>query len=349
MIARAQARPVAALTCFVLVAAVACTQARDATEEGASTSTAAADVAMLQVEPSPPPPVAAPTAPNRAGAVGDAFGTGSGAGSGGRGGLGGAARRVAAPAGVNVGAGAFSVPQAGSAMDTASVVASAMLIRTGSASIEVDSLEPAIAAVQAMATRLGGYVANTNMQTGEGATRQAVLDLRLPSSRFDAATGALRPIGKVESLAINTTDVGEEFVDIQARVANARRLEERLIVLLATRTGKLEEVLAVERELARVREEIERYDGRLRYLRTRVSLSTLTVVVHEPAPVIARRPGHSPLAEAFRDAWRNFVGFLAGIIAMLGWLVPLAVIVGAIVWAGRRWIPRRTVTPPPLT
>ena len=83
-----------------------------------------------------------------------------------------------------------------------------------------------------------------------------------PSARYDDALGSLGPLGKVETATTNSEDVGEEFVDVRARVANARRLEDRLVGLLATRTGKLPDVLAVERELSRVREDIERYEGR---------------------------------------------------------------------------------------
>ena len=80
---------------------------------------------------------------------------------------------------------------------------------------------------------------------------------------------------------MSAEDVGEEFVDVAARAANGRKLEQRLIDILGTRTGKLSDVLAVERELARVREDIQRQEGRMRYLRTRASLSTLSVTVHE--------------------------------------------------------------------
>jgi hypothetical protein len=109
-----------------------------------------------------------------------------------------------------------------------------------------------------------------------------------------------------------------------------------LIDLLARRTGKLDEVLRVERELARVREEIERYEGRLRYLTARVAMSTLTINIHEPAPLID--PGKSPIAEAFRRAWQNFVALIAALIASLGVLIPIGLI-GVGGWIGyRRWI-----------
>ena len=137
-------------------------------------------------------------------------------------------------------------------------------------------------------------------------------------------------------------DVGEEFTDITARVANAHRLEQRLIDLLATRTGKLPDVLDVERELARVREEIERMEGRLRYLKTQVATSTLTVTVHEAAPVVGEPGSRGILAESFQQAWRNFLNFIAGLIPSLGVLVPLGVLViGGLLGLRRIWRARR--------
>jgi hypothetical protein len=152
--------------------------------------------------------------------------------------------------------------------------------------------------------------------------------------------GSLSTIGKVETVNSTAQDVGEEFVDVTARVNNSRRLEERLISLLANRTGKLDEVLRVERELARVREEIERYEGRLRYLSARVAMSTLTITVHEPAPILGNSPGENPIAAAFRRAWKNFVAVVAASIASLGVLIPLAIL-AVLGWAGYRQWKRR--------
>ena len=215
-------------------------------------------------------------------------------------------------------------------------VTPAMIIRAGQANIEVDSLEPAVALVRKLAHQLGGYVANTAMQTGRGQLRSATLEVKIPAARFDEALGGLAPIGKLESVNVSAEDVGEEFTDATARMANARRLENRLIELIATRTGKLKDVLDVEQELARVREEIERYEGRLRYLRAHAALSTLTICVHEPVPVVGH-PGSSVVAEAFKQAWRNFVDLVAWCIRSLGVVVPLGA-VATLGWlAVRRW------------
>ena len=243
-------------------------------------------------------------------------------------------------------AGAFSGKQQatssqipGTAATQPGTVAPSMIIRTGHATVEVDSLEPAVANVQALALRVGGYVANISMHTGRAQLRQATLEVKVPAARFDEALEGLEPIGTMEALEVSAQDVGEEYADLSARVSNARRLEERLLTLLATRTGRLEDVLAAERELARVREEIERYEGRLRYLQARATLSTLHVTVHEPAPVLGRNT-RNPIVNAFREAWRNFVGFVAGLIELMGIIVPLGIIVLGIALAWRRWGPR---------
>jgi hypothetical protein len=191
-------------------------------------------------------------------------------------------------------------------------------------------------ALRRLAQRVGGFVGNSAIQSGREQLRQATLEIKVPAARFDELTGGLAPLGRVEFVNVSAEDVGEEFVDLTARVTNSRRLEERLIDLLGSRTGRLQDVLAVERELARVREEIERQEGRLRYLKSRVSLSTLSVTVHEPPPLVADHPGWNPLREALRQAWRNFVALLAGVIASLGFVVPVAGAAGAGIFLVRR-------------
>lgn len=215
-----------------------------------------------------------------------------------------------------------------------------MLIRTGDASVEVDSLEIGVAAVQSLVAVVGGHVGNTGYSGGRGQMREASLQLRIPAERFEEVQAGLDDIGTVEYFNVSVQDVGEEYVDMTARLENNRRVEQRLVQLLATRTGKLEDVLAVERELARVRETIETTEGRLRYLRNRVALSTLTVRLHEPAPLIGGSGGGGMLVESFRSAWRNFVRFVAGFIASAGVWIPL-VIIGAGVVSGVRWWRRR--------
>jgi len=238
-------------------------------------------------------------------------------------------------------AGDESQPGAGLALPGARDVLPNLIIRSGTASIEVDSLERAIVLVRALARRVGGFVAGSATQAGRGQLHSASLEIRMPAERFDEAVEGLRPLGKVESVNISADDVGEEYVDVAARMTNARHLEARLIDLVARRTGKLADVLNVERELARVREEIERYEGRLRYLRSRAAVSTLTLTVHEPIPVVDHG-SPSVVAEAARQAWRNLIALVAFAIQSLGFILPLGLVASAAWWVVRRW--RR---PPP--
>jgi Domain of unknown function (DUF4349) len=332
---RALTLPALAAVC----AAVACATREERSTQDTSSSTEASQAKYVQSPPMPASPAAAQARDE--------------ADFSGRGVAGGAAAAVgyatassqAAPA--STGTGALPTTPAGAQQPAD---ATAMIIRTGYVTVQVDSLDAAVARVRAVAARVGGYVANTSFSGGDKQIKSATVEIKVPAARFDEALTGMRPIGKVEAENVQAQDVGEEFVDVTARVANAHRLEQRLVELLANRTGKLSDVLAVERELARVREEIERYEGRLRYLRARTAMSTLAVTVHEPPPVLAQQPGVNPIAEAFRDAWRNFVALSAGLIASLGVVIPVAVIAAA-AWALWRKFGRattlRTAAPEP--
>ena len=186
---------------------------------------------------------------------------------------------------------------------TTDSVAPNMIIRTGVARVRVDSLQPGVDAVRRIAQELGGLVVSSVVTGGDQSWRSAEVVFRVPSTRFDDAVASLRPLGKLESMSIASQDVGEEYVDLQAQLRNRRMLEDRLLQLLSTRAGTLEEVLAVERELARVREEIDRQEGRLRYLRNQVAMSTLTVHLTEPEPLISSYRGQNVVTQAFRSAW----------------------------------------------
>lgn len=219
----------------------------------------------------------------------------------------------------------------------------AMLIRNGQASVEVKRLDDAVAKLRQTAAQFGGFVANTSVVGGREEHRSASLELRVPSAQFDAVIASLGGLGKVESVSATAQDVGDEYVDLGARVANARHMEARLIEMLARRTGKLSDVLTVEQELRRVREEIERYDARLKWLERKTSLSSLEVALHEPLSVLDQR-GPSPIAEAFAAAWTRAIGVVAWCIASLGVIVPLGLLLAGGTLLARRLL--RPGTPP---
>src|SRR5687768_2824507 len=108
---------------------------------------------------------------------------------------------------------------------TDSATVPSMLIRTGNAQVEVDSLEIAMQQVRDLAQRLGGFIANTQLASGRDQIRSATMEMKVPAARWTDAVSGLKPIGKVEALNEFSEDVGEEYVDVTARVQNSKRLE----------------------------------------------------------------------------------------------------------------------------
>ncbi len=226
-------------------------------------------------------------------------------------------------------------PETGSPLPPATDPAGAMLVRHGQATIEVRHVDDAVLRIRQAAQQFGGFVANTALRNGKDEQPSASLELRVPTAQFDQLMSDLKAFGRVESVSANAEDVGEEYVDLGARAANARRVEARLVEMLASRTGKLSDVLTVEQELARVRQEIERHDARLRWLERRASLSSFNITLHEPLALVDRTT-NGPIAEAFADAWRRLLGVIAWFIAALGVLVPVGVVIGGVAIVVRR-------------
>ena len=105
--------------------------------------------------------------------------------------------------------------------------------------------------------------------------------LRVPGDRLADALARLRQLGQVVEDTQGSQDVTDQIVDLDARLASARATEQRLTELLQNRTGKLSDVLEVERELTRVRLDIERLDAEKTNVGRRVSYATIDVTIRE--------------------------------------------------------------------
>ena len=117
-----------------------------------------------------------------------------------------------------------------------SSVAASMVIRTGQASIEVDSLERAVAHVRQLAERIGGYLANTAMQTGRGQLRSACLEVKIPADRFNDGLGGLAGLGKLESVNVNAEDVPAAPTTWNCTIATGPAPVNGCALLIVTRT-----------------------------------------------------------------------------------------------------------------
>ena len=162
------------------------------------------------------------------------------------------------------------------------------LIRTGDISVTVEDYTPFREALDARLAEMDGFVSDASLDHWSGRVSWATLTLRVPADRFDELVGWAEAEVEVNSLNISTQDVTEEWVDVRSRIDNGKATEKRLLEILDDRTADLGDVLAVERELARVRGDIESAEGRLRVLADQVDLATLTIHVsvrnpYEPA------------------------------------------------------------------
>lgn len=207
------------------------------------------------------------------------------------------------------------------------------IIYTGEVALVTDDLDKAAVELDAKIKVFSGYISNASRSGTRGEAREASWTVRVPAEKFDSFVAALPSLGELQSSSRKADDVSEEFYDVQARLKNKKLEEVRLIELLQKATGKLTEILSVEKELSRVREEIERIEGRLRFLTNQTDLSTVTITVREVKnfvpegpPTLATTLGRSLTGSL--DTMRSLgVALLVVVVALLPWVLPLGLFV----------------------
>jgi hypothetical protein len=204
------------------------------------------------------------------------------------------------------------------------------IIRTATLQLTVKSVTTSLDQVRALAGAHGGYVTQSEShQSGDYTV--ATITLQVPVQEFDNVIPLLRQMGlKPAQETISSSDVTEEYVDLQAQLRNLQATEARLLAL-QQKADALADVLAVDRELRQVQGDIEQAQGRLNYLSTRAAMSTITVSLYPealPAPVSVE-PGWDPVSIA-DHAWAASLDLLTGaagvlitVAVFLWWTVPL--------------------------
>ncbi len=163
----------------------------------------------------------------------------------------------------------------------AAEVANRKLIRNANVELEIVSFDDAVQKITALANEERGYVATTNSQKqANGKLRGQVIVKILPEN-LDRFLQKIRGLGELKNQTLGTEDVTKAYFDTDARLKNARVMEQRLIDMLKTKTGKVSDLLQVEKELSRVREEIEKMQGELKYWDSQVQFATVTISLAE--------------------------------------------------------------------
>lgn len=213
--------------------------------------------------------------------------------------------------------------------------------------VEKGQFEAVFAQALLLADRYGGYVVSSSSSAGgeEDTMRSGVIALRIPAASFDRALADAAGLGTLKNRRIQTQDVTEEYVDLQARIVNAEAQVKALRELLA-RATTVDEILQVQQYLAMAQGDLESLKGRLRYLEEHTAYSTITLTLYESG-VTVTPPGEWGLIKALDDALHNLVDAVNAIIRGLGVLIPVLVvlaIIGLVIYLVWRAAARRRRT-----
>lgn len=215
-----------------------------------------------------------------------------------------------------------------------------MLAYQAHLTVEVANFTEAKREVRKITREASGYLEESNLGFRRDQKATATYQLRVPPEKLEATLDQLRALGRVTSDRLTSEEMTDQLLDLAARLTNARATEKRLLMVLEKRTGKVREVLEVEREIARTRQEIERLDARRQAALLRVAMASVSVTLIEEnneqiqgiTSGSARR-----LLKALGEGFRSFSGMilaLALFFARWGLHLLFWSFVGRLLW---RW------------
>ncbi|MCA9645983.1 MAG: DUF4349 domain-containing protein [Myxococcales bacterium] len=226
----------------------------------------------------------------------------------------------------------------------AGAVASRKVIRKAELELQVKSLADAQKTATDVAKKYGGYVVSSERRGTDSARDQHLrVVLKVKADDLDTALGELRAIKQGEANErISSEDVTDEWIDLEARLKTQKALETQYLEILKG-ASKVEDLLAVQKQLASVRTEIERIEGRQRFLDKSISLSTVTIDFEQPAPLV--RASFAAVGAGFSQAGADVLNVggatLVFLMRMIGALIPILLLVFLPGFYLGRWFLRR--------
>ena len=222
------------------------------------------------------------------------------------------------------------------------------IIQNADLTIELDSPEKMQRSIAVIAERHGGFIVTSESKQNSGGVQAApqttlTVIARVPAAKFNQAVEEIQGLGgTVVHSKLAGQDVTEEFIDLEARIRAKRALESQFLEIMK-RAGKISDALEVQKELSNVRGEIEQMEGRRRFLENQAALSTITVTLQTPAPIIAATTGgfwHS-VKLAFGDGLDTSAGIVIGLIRFVLVMIPVVLLVLLPGWFVFRWLWRK--------
>ncbi len=215
---------------------------------------------------------------------------------------------------------------------------SAKIQQTGSLALTVGrgKLSTTVNQLTALAGAYGGFVANSQTQTG-GARRIGSVTLQVPVQSFTTVLTRAKALGKVSDLTTKATDVTGQYVDLQARITALQDSLQQYLTILAKATT-VGDILSVQEQINGIQSQIEQLQGQLQLLTSQTAYSTLTVTVNEHTPTPAPRPTPLPesgLVRAWHASISGFVTGVEGVVRLAGPVLFALLLLGAVLIGGR--------------
>ncbi len=225
-----------------------------------------------------------------------------------------------------------------------SVNADRMVIRTQTLRLEVDSTPDAVEELRSLAESHSAVITDLQVATdtgewlyrydqygsavGDGAALRGWMTVRVPAESLDAFVSGARALGTVKFQSEGSEDVTQQHVDLTARLENLRAEEVRLRSFFDS-AKTVEEMLLVETELNRVRQEIESLDAQVKYLERQAAMATVTIELTEKQPAVRPQGVDWGFRDAITSGFRGAANVLTFAIAFIIataplWLVGLA-------------------------
>jgi hypothetical protein len=222
------------------------------------------------------------------------------------------------------------------------------IIRNADLTLETEAPTEGLRKITAAAESYGGFVVTSEFKQNPAAagakpSQSVTVVARVPASQFASALEQIRSAGdRVVSEKVSGQDVSEEYLDVEARLRNKRALEAQFLEIMK-QAHKVEDALDVQNQLADVRTEIERLEGRRRFLENQAALSTITTTLQMPQPIVATTTSGfgTTIKHAFGDAVDTAASIILFVIQAVIVLVPITVFFGLPGWLLWRVVRRR--------
>jgi hypothetical protein len=162
-----------------------------------------------------------------------------------------------------------------------SAVTNRKLIRNATVDLEIAKFDEAVQKITVFASEEKGYIATTSSEKQENGKLKGEIVVKVLPENLDRFLQKVRGLGELKNQTLGTEDITKNYFDTEARLKNARVMEQRLIDMLKKKSDDINDLLQVEKELGRVREEIEKMQGELKFWDSRVQFATVTISLAE--------------------------------------------------------------------